>query len=87
MSGFRCALAKFAYMVLLPMIVGIAAGLTISGVGFVFGMGVVALYRTLFRKVKNVDVETEAAEEKKGLVGEAEEEEEEEGLPVYMEKE
>jgi hypothetical protein len=87
MSGFRCALAKFAYMVLLPMIVGIAAGLTISGVGFVFGMGVVALYRTLFRKVKNVDVETDAAEEKKGLVGEAEEDEEEEGLPVYMEKE
>lgn len=87
MSRIKCALAKFAYMVLLPMIVGIAAGCTISGVGYVISMGVVALYRGVFRKNKEDDVEEGDAEKKELLAETQQDEVEEEQLPVYAEKE
>jgi len=79
--------AGFLFDVLLPLVIGVAAGLTVSGVGFVIGMGVVALWRMMFGKETSevFVVEGEVDEEKKGLL--VEEEQAEEGLPEYKEKE
>ena len=76
--------------VLLPMTIGIAAGITISGFGFALGLLIVTLWRMMFRKTGGGDVEEaledEEDEKKELLVGE-ETVIQEEALPLYQEKE
>ena len=65
-----------------------AAGLTVSCVGCVIGMGVMALWKAMF--ARGVDEEEDLEEgEKKGLMDEeaALQGMEDEALPLYQEKE
>ena len=70
------------------MMIGMAAGLTVSCVGCVIGMGVVALWKAMFTRGGQEEGDLEEGE-KKGLLDEEEAVQgvEEEALPLYQEKE
>ena len=83
---------NFFVDVLLPMMIGMAAGLTVSCVGCVIGMGVVALWKAMFARGGNKEEDLEEGEEeveKRGLLDEEEAVQgvEEEALPLYREME
>lgn len=86
MDRIGCAVRNFVMNILLPMVIGVAAGITISGVGFVLGMGVLALWRAFFRRNGAVDEMLDVEEKKELMVEDGDVVLEEEDLPVYSEK-
>jgi len=79
---------NFFVDVLLPMMIGMAAGLTVSCVGCVIGMGVVALWKAMFARGGEEEEDSEEGEKSALLDEEAAlQGAEEEALPLYREME
>ena len=79
---------NFFVDVLLPMMIGMAAGLTVSCVGCVIGMGVMALWKAMFARGGDEEEDLEEGE-KRALLDEEESLQgaEDEALPLYQERE